>query len=78
MPRTAERLASAIAEDRQTGWILVQPPAAAPGWYLIRGIVREQTWVSIDCGRGAAYVVPAHVRLQWAPVEPPEDWSKPW
>lgn len=78
MPRVIERRASEVAVEPVRGWILVEHPAAAPGWYRIRDTSQVPKWVTIECGRGAPYVVPAHKLLQWCPVEPPEIWWIPW
>lgn len=77
MPRVVERRASEL-DGGTRGWIMVENPAAKPGWYPIRRIGHEPHWVTIDCGRGTPYVVPAFRILQWSPVEPPDAWWNPW
>lgn len=78
MPRAVEQSAGAIALEPTARWILVDYPAALPGWYPIKAIRRAQDWVAIDCGREAPYVVPATKRLWWSTEQPPAEWWKPW
>lgn len=73
MPRAVQQ-----AREPDARWILVEHPAARPGWYEVKAIRRSPGWVTVDCGRGTPYVVRDSWSLWWSPVRPPAEWWKPW